>query len=162
MKRKSIRIRRRIGGLLALLGLMSGAAAAAPADADGDALDLSTYRGRVVLVEFWASWCAPCRDAVPWVGAMLSDYGQSGLVVIAVNVDQNRDAAEQFLTAVGGRDLNLRYDPRGALASRLKIGGMPTGIVFDRNGVERFRHDEFLLGKRSQYESELRRLLDEK
>jgi hypothetical protein len=93
---------------------------------------------------------------------MLSDYGQSGLVVIAVNVDQNRDAAEQFLTAIGGRDLNLRYDPRGALASRLNIGGMPTEIVFDRNGVERFRHNEFLLGKRSQYESELRRLLDEK
>jgi len=163
MKRKSIRGWGRAGGLLALLGLVAGpAAAATPANADGAGLDLAPYRGHVVLVEFWASWCAPCRDAVPWVGAMLSDYGQRGLVVIAVNVDQNRDAAEQFLTAIGGRDLNLRYDPRGALASRLNIGGMPTEIVFDRNGVERFRHNEFLLGKRSQYESELRRLLDEK
>jgi YD repeat-containing protein len=139
------------------------AVSAAPSDAAPDApFDLASYRGRVVLVEFWASWCAPCRDAIPWLGAMLSDYGPDGLVVIAVNVDQNRASADQFLTAVGGRDLELRYDPAGKLAERLHIGGMPTEIVFDRHGVERFRHTEFLLRQRVRYESELRRLLDEK
>ncbi len=136
---------------------------AAPSDAPADApFDIGNYRGRVVLVEFWASWCGPCRDAIPWLGAMLADHGQDGLVVIAVNVDQNRASADQFLTAVGGRDLELRYDPAGSLAERLHIGGMPTEIVFDRHGVERFRHTEFLLRQRVRYEAELRGLLDEK
>jgi len=155
----------------ALAGVSTSRAAArgtaAPASAstsasEDAALGLAQYRGRVVVVEFWASWCAPCRDSIPWLGAMLSDYAQSGLVVIAVNVDQNRAAADQFLSTVGGRDLNPRYDPNGEIASRLNIGGMPTEVIFDRNGVERFRHSEFLLKKRNQYESELRSLLDEK
>jgi thiol-disulfide isomerase/thioredoxin len=153
----------RLAVIAALLACASGVTVAAPAPATGSsdsALDLAAFRGKVVMVEFWTSWCVICKDAFPWLGAMQSEYGSSGLVVIAVNVDQNRSDAEQFLTAIGGRDLELRYDPTGALAERFHIGGMPTEIVFDRNGVERFRHNDFLLRQRNKYESELRRLLD--
>ena len=88
-------------GLRALLVLSVGLITSVAQAADG--LDLERFRGKVVVVDFWASWCAPCRQSFPWLNEMQAKYGSAGLVVIAVNVDRERAEAERFLREVPGR-----------------------------------------------------------
>ena len=64
------------------------------------ALDLGQYRGKVVYLDFWASWCEPCRKSFPWMNAMQKAYGERGLVIISVNVDTERKDADRFLKAM--------------------------------------------------------------
>lgn len=124
-------------------------------------LDLASFRGRVVYLDFWASWCVPCRQSFPWMQAMKNAYERDGLTVIAVNLDRNRTDAEQFLDRFHP-DFNVRFDPEGALAERFKVEGMPTSVVIDRHGVPRFTHIGFRPADRETYERELRDLLAEK
>jgi cytochrome c biogenesis protein CcmG/thiol:disulfide interchange protein DsbE len=141
------------------LAVAAGRAAAA---ADADAFDgaVDTYRGRVVYLDFWASWCAPCRQSFPWMQAMQDAYAQQGLTIIAVNLDANRADADRFLQQYKPQ-FSVRYDSRGAAAGRYKIPGMPTSIIIDRHGVTRFTHVGFRPVDRAEYESELRELLAE-
>ena len=62
-----------------------------------DTLNLDAYKGKVVYVDFWASWCGPCRESFPWMKKIQQQYGKDGLVVIAVNVDQEKKLADDFL-----------------------------------------------------------------
>jgi cytochrome c biogenesis protein CcmG, thiol:disulfide interchange protein DsbE len=123
-----------------------------------DDLDLSGYRGKVVIVDFWASWCGPCRQSFPWLNAMHSRYAAHGLVVIGVNVDRDRADATRFLRDVPAQ-FELRYDPDGALATRYQLPGMPTSLVFDRSGELVNTHVGFRQALREEREAELNRLL---
>src|SRR5262245_55408274 len=98
--------------LLASIGLTAAAADGA-STADGT-LDLSHYRGRLVLVDFWASWCAPCRQSFPWLNEMQSRYGKRGLVVVGVNVDRQRADADRFLKETPAK-FQIVYDPDGSI-----------------------------------------------
>ncbi len=140
--------------LLALLLLAAGAAVAARAGAD-PALDLARYRGRVVLVDFWASWCSPCRSSIPWLNAMQAKYAGQGLVVIGVNVDKERAEAERFL-AETPIHFEVVYDPDGRLPAQYQVPVMPSSFVFDRSGTLVVRHAGFLSAKRAEYEATLR------
>ena len=132
-------------------------AAAASADAP---LDLGSLRGDVVYLDFWASWCGPCRLSFPWMQQMQDTYAQQGLKVIAVDVDHDRGDAERFLAAFRP-SFDVRFDPKGELAERFKVEGMPTGLVIDRHGVVRFTHIGFRPVDRTEYESQLRQLLND-
>jgi cytochrome c biogenesis protein CcmG, thiol:disulfide interchange protein DsbE len=123
-----------------------------------DGLDLSAYRGKVVIVDFWASWCAPCRQSFPWLNAMHSRHAAEGLVVIGINVDRERAQAARFLRDVPAQ-FELRYDPDGALASRYDLPGMPTSLVFGRSGELVNKHVGFRQAQREEREAELERLL---
>lgn len=137
-------------------------ATAAPADATAQVpiLDLAPHAGRVVYVDFWASWCAPCRMALPWLQDMQGSLGESGLTVLTVNLDRDRAAAEAFLAKY---DLKLPvvWDPEGKLAAAHKLDGMPTALVFGRDGKLRDRHVGFGPGMKSELETKLRALLAE-
>jgi thiol-disulfide isomerase/thioredoxin len=149
--------------ILALCTLqpLCAAAASAPVPAPArPALDLGSLRGHVVVVDFWASWCVPCRDSFPWMHRMLDLYGGRGLQILTVDVDENRADGEHFLDSMG-RTLPVSFDSEGVLAEQYKVLGMPTSIVFDRHGVERFRHIGFRSADRDEYEAQLRRLIDE-
>jgi len=147
--------------LFACVCCLSGAAGRAATAADSDGFDgVDAYRGRVVYLDFWASWCAPCRQSFPWMQAMHDAYAQQGLTIIAVNLDINRADAERFLQQYKPQ-FNVRYDSRGAAAERYRIPGMPTSILIDRHGVTRFSHVGFRPVDRTQYENELRGLLAE-
>jgi thiol-disulfide isomerase/thioredoxin len=124
-------------------------------------LDLNSLRGRVVYLDFWASWCAPCRQSFPWMQDMQNAYGQQGLTVIAVDTDRDRKKTEKFL-AEFHPTFDVRFDPTGELAERFHVQGMPTGLVIDRTGVVRFTHVGFRPLDRKGYEDQLRQLLDEK
>jgi cytochrome c biogenesis protein CcmG, thiol:disulfide interchange protein DsbE len=126
--------------------------------APGGDLDLAQYRGKVVVIDFWASWCKPCRQSIPWLNQMRARYGESGLVIVGVNVDAVHSDAERFLRDVP-IEFELVFDPQGALARRYEIKGMPTSVVVDRNGniVQRFLG--FRQAEISRHESELQQLL---
>jgi len=148
--------------LIACACCLAGAAGRAAIAADSDGFDgaLDSYRGRVVYLDFWASWCAPCRQSFPWMQTMHDAYAQQGLTIIAVNLDINRADAERFLQQYKPQ-FNVRYDSRGAAAARYRIPGMPTSILIDRHGVTRFTHVGFRPIDRGEYENELRALLAE-
>src|SRR4051812_13390131 len=105
--------------VLGLFVLLAGACASASAS-PAPGLDLDRYRGKVVVVDFWASWCKPCRQSIPWLNEMRSRHAKDGLVVIGVNVDAERADAERFLRAVP-IDFEVVFDPDGELAQRFKV-----------------------------------------
>ena len=121
-------------------------------------LDLTRFRGKVVLVDFWASWCVPCRQSFPWLNAMQSRYADRGLVVVGVNVDAERDAAAAFLRDVPAQ-FPIVYDPAGAVASRYQVMGMPSSYVFGPDGTLLAQHIGFRLANREERERELLDLL---
>ncbi len=130
-----------------LLGtLWAGVAAAAgPAAADSGntgALDLAAHRGKVVYVDFWASWCVPCKQSFPWMNTMHRQYGKDGLVIIAVNMDQVRAEANAFLSKYPA-EFKVHYDPEGKLAPQFKVRGMPTSALLGRDGKVLLIHEGF-------------------
>lgn len=148
-----IRLSRRL--LLSLLLALPFAGSALAAD-----LDLAAHKGKVVYVDFWASWCGPCRQSFPWMKAMHEKYGKDGLVIIAVNVDQERKLADAFLAEFNPA-FTVLFDDKGALASQFKVQTMPSSYLLDRQGKPRFKHLGFHEAKREQYEKEFQQLLAE-
>jgi thiol-disulfide isomerase/thioredoxin len=124
-----------------------------------DALDLARYRGKVVLVDFWASWCEPCRHSFPWLNEMQAKYANSGLIVIGVNVDRERADADRFLRDVPAR-FQIVYDPAGTLAARYDLPGMPVSYVIGPKGDVIARHIGFRAGLREEREAEVQKLLE--
>jgi len=134
---------------LALPALAAKVGEAAPAfalpDAAGKPLTLDAYRGKVVYLDFWASWCGPCRRAFPWMNEMLSKYGDRGLVIVAINVDKKRADADRFLQQNPAR-FDIVYDHQGVAPAAYAVKGMPTSYLLDAQGkviaVEEGFHDD--------------------
>jgi cytochrome c biogenesis protein CcmG, thiol:disulfide interchange protein DsbE len=125
-----------------------------------DSLDLAPYRGKVVYLDFWASWCTPCRRSFPWLDNLVRQLSAQDLVVIGVNVDQSRNLAEQFLNETPAH-FPIVYDPRGDLATAYKIVGMPSAVLIDRTGRVRFQHVGFSEKTKDEYEAHVHELLAE-
>ena len=143
---------------LALLCVLLASTCVTRAGAPVDRLNLGEHRGKIVIVDFWASWCAPCRQSFPWLNAMQEKYGADGLVIIGVNVDRERQDAERFLKDVPAR-FHLVFDPQGDIASRYEIPGMPSTFVFGPDGQLIRKHIGFRNGEREEREAELKSLL---
>jgi len=124
-------------------------------------LDLSAYRGKIVYVDFWASWCGPCKQSFPWLDGLVREYASQDFVVIGVNVDKDRVRAERFLSEIPA-DFAIVYDPTGELATAYKVAGIPSGILIDRAGHMRFQHAGFSEKQKGLYEEQLQTLLAEK
>ena len=131
------------------------------ADTPTATLDLARFHGQVVVVDFWASWCKPCRQSIPWLNQLRSQYASQGLVIIGVNVDAERSDAERFLREVP-IDFQVLYDPQGRLAQEFHVQGMPSTFVYDRNG----KLAQTLLGyreaRRADHEATIQALLSGK
>ena len=123
-------------------------------------LDLSDYRGKVVIVDFWASWCAPCRQSFPWLNAMYDEYADDGLVILGVNTDVDAMEAQQFLEEIPAKFEIIR-DPEGELARSFEVAAMPSSYVFARDGELDTRHLGFLRSRRDEYEAVIQRLIAE-
>ena len=124
-------------------------------------IDLSEFRGRVLYLDFWASWCAPCQQSFPWLQLMKDTYEGQGLTVVAVNLDQHRSDAERFLARFHP-NFDVRFDPLAEAAESFKVQGMPTSMIIDRRGVVRFTHIGFRPVDGTVYENQLREILAEK
>lgn len=119
---------------------------------------LGKIHGRIVWVDFWASWCAPCRRSFPWLNEMYQRYSSRGLQIIAINVDSNKSDAEKFLDQTPA-DFTVEFDPHGKLAEKFDVQAMPTSYLMDRKGDILQRHLGFKLADRQQYEAEIRAAL---
>ncbi len=121
-------------------------------------LDLTAYRGKVVVVDFWASWCAPCRRSFPWLDSMQQKYGEDGLVVIGINEDNDPAEAKAFLKSFPV-SFRIVADRDGKLAREFDLVAMPSSFVIGRDGEMAVRHLGFKTAKQDEYETTLRRLL---
>ena len=140
---------------LLLLVLASPSARAAHPD---DLLDLTQFKGRIVYLDFWASWCAPCRESFPWMNRLQGELGHDGLVVIAVNVDRERAEADCFLREHPAQ-FRIVYDSDGLLPEKFGVRGMPTSFLIDRNGHVQSRHEGFLVRDRDVLTQQIRSLV---
>ncbi|MBN8447269.1 MAG: TlpA family protein disulfide reductase [Gammaproteobacteria bacterium] len=116
--------------------------------------------GKVVIVDFWASWCGPCRKSFPFFNELQQKHQAAGLVVLAVNEDEERSDAEAFLKQYPA-SFAVLFDKEGQLASQYQIPGMPTTVVIDRNGKIRYSHSGFFESKTAAFEQEIQQLLQE-
>lgn len=119
---------------------------------------LGKIHGRIIWVDFWASWCAPCRRSFPWLNEMYRRYSRQGLQIIAVNVDSNKSDAEKFLDKTPA-DFTVKFDPHGKLAEKFNVQAMPTSYLMDPKGDILQRHLGFKLADRQQYEAQIRAAL---
>ena len=135
--------------LLLLLVLLMGTATApaaargreAPASRDlaftlpttSGTVSLESLHGRVVLVDFWASWCVPCRKSFPWLAEMAHRYGDHGLVVVAIDLDKDRTAADSFLSGFS-TPFFVAFDPAGRTAEAYDVRTMPSSYLLGRDG----------------------------
>ncbi len=124
-------------------------------------LSLAEHRGKVVYLDFWASWCAPCATALPILDGFQDEFGAKDFQVFAVNVDQNPSQGKTFLKRrpVGYASLS---DPKGKYPTMFGVETMPTSFLIDRNGVIRYVHRGFRKKDVEELRKEIRKLVAEK
>jgi thiol-disulfide isomerase/thioredoxin len=137
-----------------------GAAAPAKAATDTTEFDLTAFRGQVVYLDFWASWCAPCRKSFPWMRGMQERYAKRGFAVVAVNLDRDPKSAQGFLEK-NAAPFRVIYDPKGTLAKAYKVAAMPSSYIYDRSGRQRASQQGFKDSDRNVLETQILDLLAE-
>ena len=154
---------------LAALGLVLHASPPAPSktlpdvavhDARGLSVRLTTFKGNIMLVDFWASWCPSCKASFPALDKLAQEYAPRGVTVLAINVDERRRDADAFL-AEHPHSMTVLFDPKGAAPQAFDVVGMPSSFVIDRTGVIRFTHMGYSGAVAEQYRTELNTLLTE-
>ena len=96
-------------------------------------IDLSQYKGKVVYLDFWASWCGPCKQSFPWMNKLQEQYQRDGFEIVAVNLDTSRKEAEAFLAKIPA-NFDVAFDKTGKTAKQYKLKAMPSSFLIDRNG----------------------------
>ncbi len=108
----------------------------------GQTLTMDTGPWQATLVDFWASWCTPCRLSFPWMNSLHERLSERGLRILAINLDRRREDAVRFLSAYPAR-FEIALDPAAEAASALNIQAMPTSMLLGRDGVIRWTHKGF-------------------
>jgi thiol-disulfide isomerase/thioredoxin len=142
-----------------LLGLMlqTGRAMAVEAGKPLPALGLAEVQaaqGQYIYIDYWASWCGPCRQSFPWMNALQAKLGPKGLKVVAVNVDAKRADADKFLAHTPAQ-FTVAYDPQGASAKTLAIKTMPTSMLVSPEGKVLLVHAGFRTEETGQLEAKI-------
>lgn len=148
-------------GLLIALVAWSSPSFAADAPVPAEQFDLSDYTGRVVYVDFWASWCGPCRQSFPFMQEMQEKYAADGLSIVAVNVDTDSTLATNFLSEVE-HNFTIVMDPQGQLAEQYQLQGMPSSYLIDRDGQQIQSHTGFRQKDREALEAKIQQALASK
>jgi thiol-disulfide isomerase/thioredoxin len=126
----------------------------------GKNLKLSEMTGNVVLINFWASWCGPCREEMPLLNALHKKYAPLGFTVLGVNVEENLDGAMSFLKNVPV-DFPILLDNTNKVSKQYKVIAMPTTVVVDRDGNIRYLHEGYKSGDEKKYRQMIKKLVRE-
>ena len=121
----------------------------------------SNTAGSVVYVDFWASWCGPCRQSFPWMNAMQDKYRSQGLQVIGVNVDAKSDDVKKFL-AQNPAKFTVAFDANGLTPKSYGVKGMPTSFLVGRDGKVILQHQGFKEADRELLEKQIKAALEAK
>jgi len=116
--------------------------------------EVQTTKGQYIYIDYWASWCGPCRQSFPWMNALQAKLGSKGLKVVAVNVDAKRADADKFLTHTPAQ-FTIAYDPLGESAKKLAIKTMPTSMLVSPEGRVLFVHSGFRTEETGQLEAKI-------
>lgn len=146
-----------------MLLIIMGSAQAAPAPdfelpTKTGPISLKSQRGQVVYLDFWASWCKPCRKSFPWMNAMHRKYHTKGLQIITVNVDADSQLAQRFLEKYPAEFI-VAYDAAGEVASQYQVKGMPSAYLIDRQGNVHVSHIGFREKDEAAMENHIKQLL---
>ena len=125
-----------------------------PAASADEALDIAQYDGKVVVLDFWASWCVPCRRSFPWWNTMHAKYADEGLIIIGVNLDNDLQDAAKFLDEYSA-DFKIHYDKDKVLAKQQGVQAMPSTYILGRDGELIARHFGFKVKQQEEYEAVL-------
>lgn len=122
-------------------------------------VQLEKFRGKVVYLDFWASWCMPCKKSFPWMNKMQQNYADQGFEIVAINLDKERKLADEFLREV---DVNftVAFDESGKSASLYKLKGMPSSYLIGRDGKVYASHIGFRDKDKLQLEQTIKNLLN--
>ncbi|MEX8504599.1 TlpA family protein disulfide reductase [Leptothrix ochracea] len=123
-------------------------------DSAKGALNLASFKGKVVYLDFWASWCGPCKQSFPWMNEMQTKYGAKGLQVLAVNLDAKKADAEKFLTEMPAK-FQVAFDPKGEAPRTYGIKGMPTAVLIGADGKVIEQHGGFREEDRAHLEEQI-------
>jgi len=151
-----------------LAGCLAAANAAAPQPApdftlkslSGENLKLSELRGQVVLVNFWASWCGPCRQEMPLLDEMYQRYQKLGFTILGVNVEEDTAAAQAILKDHPVH-FPVLFDPQSTASKLYNLNAMPTTVLVDRSGNVRYLHQGYMPGYEQTYQQQVSELLRE-
>lgn len=143
---------RKITVLVFLVSIMQSAAWA-------EGFDVSAYKGKVVYLDFWASWCGPCKESFPWLNELSQKY--PNLKVVAINLDKNKADADEFLKKYPA-NFQVLFDSSAKSAEKYKVKGMPYSVIFDKEGKEVHSHIGFSKEKSKEYLAQIKTLLGEK
>lgn len=126
----------------------------------GENVRLAEQRGQVVMLNFWASWCGPCRKEMPLLDAMSKRYSSAGFVLYGVNVEEDNTDAKKLLKELGVTFPAL-FDPESKASSLYNVDAMPTTVVIDKKGEIRFVNRGYKEGDENKYRDQIRELIKE-
>ncbi len=162
----------RIAGVLAA-GLLGSVLAGGPVVAnnsvapafslqtrDGKTLSLEDLRGEVVMINFWATWCGPCRQEMPLLEQIYQRYSGLGFTLLGVNVEEHSADADRFL-AETPVSFPILFDPNNEVSKQYGVRAMPSTVIVDRQGNVRFLHHGYQPGYENEYQNQIRELVRE-
>ena len=120
---------------------------------------LKAEKGKVVYVDFWASWCIPCRKSFPWMNNLKTQHQAQGFSIISINLDHSRASADEFLMQIPA-NFPVIFDPKGLIARQYELKGMPSSFIVNRQGQIVSAHVGFNQAKKYAYEIEIQALLN--
>jgi thiol-disulfide isomerase/thioredoxin len=136
-------------------------------DTQGRELSLSDYRGKVVLLDFWASWCAPCKEEFPFLVEFYQEYYKEDFIVLAVNIDNEQKNMERFIREIYAKTYTshkfpIIFDKDKKIPPLYNLEAMPSSIFIDKKGIVRYVHTGFNDSRKKEFRKELADLLHEK
>ena len=127
-------------------------------DANGKTRNLYQFKGKVVLLNIWATWCGPCRQEMPQLDRLYQKYKSSGFVLLGVNVDEDVRKASDVAAKLGV-SFPVLLDTDKAVSKLYDLSTMPSTVIIDRDGKVRYVHRGYLAGYEDNYEKQIRELL---
>ncbi len=128
---------------------------------DGSTVRLSDLKGQVVLINFWATWCAPCREEMPLLDAIYQKYNRLGVELLGINVEDDASGAQKYLNETPVT-FPILFDPDGRVSKQYQVKAMPSTILVDRHGNVRHIHYGYKPGYENDYQDQIRALIREK